>query len=393
VASRGMLRPLTLLQIAATLWSVAALSVADARAHDPSAYGGLFRSRNFGETWLNADTGLFINAALTVAIDPRDPAHLLFGTDVGLLSTRSGGRAWKPAAADLVVGAVFAVAFSADGSIAAVAAPSGVFRSAGEGWTRAAAPAGAVPARAIAFGAEPGRVYLLGADGLFVSRDAGASYVAVTGAPLAGPMTAIAVATQPREIVFAVTGSRLFASRDGGTTWQDVGVAGRVDAVSVDGLVAERVWANAGDRILASDDAGRTWRPVGTSLPEPGTTVRGIAADPPARSIVVTTHRGTYRSEDGGMNWELKEGNLPIHLEAGPLVRDPADAASLYAVYSLLPYPEAWRTAVEGSNLLSRTDPVGLASGLAFLLLLLVLGALLVRWLAGRRAPVPRTAV
>jgi len=36
-----------------------------AHAHDPSAYGGLFRSRNLGETWLNADVGLFLNAALT----------------------------------------------------------------------------------------------------------------------------------------------------------------------------------------------------------------------------------------------------------------------------------------------------------------------------------------
>jgi hypothetical protein len=93
-----------------------------------------------------------------------------------------------------------------------------------------------------------------------------------------------------------------------------------------------------------------------------------------------------YRSEDAGAAWELKEGNLPVHLESGPLVRDPSDAASLYAVYSLIPFPEAWRTAVEGGNLLSRADPVGLAGGLAFLLLLLVVGALFVRWLAGRRS-------
>ena len=47
---------------------------AGASAHDPSAYGGLFRSRDLGGIWLNADVGLFLNAALTVAVDPRDPA-------------------------------------------------------------------------------------------------------------------------------------------------------------------------------------------------------------------------------------------------------------------------------------------------------------------------------
>jgi hypothetical protein len=58
------------------LVTVALSSASLAHAHDASAYGGLFRSRNFGGTWLNADVGLFLNAALTVAVDPRDPNHL-----------------------------------------------------------------------------------------------------------------------------------------------------------------------------------------------------------------------------------------------------------------------------------------------------------------------------
>ena len=49
----------------------------------------------------------------------------------------------------------------------------------------------------------------------------------------------------------------------------------------------------------------------------------------------------------------LKEDNLPIHLEAGPLARDPSDAGVLYAVYSLMPYSEVWRAAIEGGNLLA----------------------------------------
>jgi hypothetical protein len=114
--------------------------------------------------------------------------------------------------------------------------------------------------------------------------------------------------------------------------------------------------------------------------------VRGIAADPTATTLVVTTARGMYRSVDGGSTWNLTEGNLPVHLEAGPLVRDPSDARTLYAGYSLMPYAEVWRTALEGSNLLARTDPISLAGGLAFVLLLIIIGALLVRWLARRRA-------
>ncbi|MBV8399321.1 MAG: hypothetical protein JOZ17_11360, partial [Acetobacteraceae bacterium] len=116
--------------------------------HDASAYGGLFRSRDEGATWLSADAGLFINSALTVAINPGDPAELLLGTDTGLLRSQNGGRTWKPEAYGIILGAVFAVAFSPDGQTALCAAPNGVFRLANGAWDRVRAPPGAVPARA-----------------------------------------------------------------------------------------------------------------------------------------------------------------------------------------------------------------------------------------------------
>ncbi len=85
------------------------------------------------------------------------------------------------------------------------------------------------------------------------------------------------------------------------------------------------------------------------------------------------------------------EGNLPVHLEARPLVRDPGHAQTLYAGYALMPYSELWRRALEGSNLLSRVDPISLAGALAFLLLLAIAGVLGARWLFRRRtlAPIP----
>jgi hypothetical protein len=181
----------------------------------------------------------------------------------------------------------------------------------------------------------------------------------------------------------------VMASDDGGKEWrrraEGLGDA-PIDTVVPDRSVPGRVWAAGADRIRVSDDLGLTWRAVGQPLPAPGATVRGIAADPAATTLVVTTHRGMYRSEDGGQSWALEEGNLPVHIEAGPLARDPSDPATLYAVYSLMPYGEVWRTALEGGNLLARTDPVSLAGGLAFLLLLIIGGALLARWLARQRS-------
>jgi photosystem II stability/assembly factor-like uncharacterized protein len=373
--------------LAKVLMVALTMASASVGAHEPSAYGGLFRSRDLGETWLNADVGLFLNATLTVAVDPGDPNHLLMGTDIGLLRSSNGGRSWAPEGGGQIIGAVFALGFSPDGRNALAAAPSGVFRFEDGHWTNAAAAQAAAPARAIA-ASGAGRIYLLGQTELFVSDDGGRNFSRSPAMlPEGSEMTALAVAAKPKEVLLAVIDGALMASEDGGGQWQrradGLGDA-QIDTVVLDPGVPNRVWAAGGGRIYVSDDLGLVWRAVGQALPEPGISVRGIAADPTTTTLVMTTARGMYRSVDGGSTWALTEGNLPVHLEAGPLVRDPTDARTLYAAYSLMPYAEVWRTALEGSNLLARTDPISLAGGLAFVLLLIIIGALLVRWLARR---------
>src|ERR1700745_3902359 len=102
-----------------TIWLVcASLLASSASAHDASSYGGVFRSRDLGAAWLNADVGRFLNAALVIVVDPRDSSHLLVGTDLGILSSHNGGRSWAPEARDVLIGAVFALAFSPDGKLA-----------------------------------------------------------------------------------------------------------------------------------------------------------------------------------------------------------------------------------------------------------------------------------
>jgi hypothetical protein len=73
-----------------------------------------------------------------------------------------------------------------------------------------------------------------------------------------------------------------------------------------------------------------------------------------------------------------------VHLEAGPLLRDRHDAATLYAGFSLSPYSEMWRRAEQGGSLLAQIDPLSLVGGLAFLVLLIVLGIVATRWLTRR---------
>src|SRR3954454_8128182 len=136
-------------------------SSGSASPHDASSYGGVFRSRDLGAAWLNADVGLFLNAALVIAVDPRDSSHLLIGTDLGILSSHNGGRNWAPEARDVIIGPVFALAFSADGEVALCAAASGVFRRDQQGWRRAEVPESANSARGAGGGGRGREKYTL----------------------------------------------------------------------------------------------------------------------------------------------------------------------------------------------------------------------------------------
>ena len=92
-----------------------ALWASPAQSHDPSAWGGLFRSRDHGATWVSANRGQVVAGAIALAISPTDVNHLLLGAESGLLRSRNGGRDWTIEAPGVVVGPVFALAFAADG--------------------------------------------------------------------------------------------------------------------------------------------------------------------------------------------------------------------------------------------------------------------------------------
>ena len=143
--------------------------------------------------------------------------------------------------------------------------------------------------------------------------------------------------------------------------------------MGADALVADlrqpaRLWAAGADRVFRSDDAGASWQRIGSTLPAPNTSVRAIAASD--ETIVLTTDRGIYRSTDGALSRTPISDNLPAHLEAGPLVRDPLDPATLYAGFSLTPYPELWRRAGERESPLARLSLSSLAGSTALLILL-----------------------
>jgi hypothetical protein len=191
-------------------------------------------------------------------------------------------------------------------------------------------------------------------------------------------VTALVVAPSAPERVYAIAGGRIWERSDPARPWTSLSATmPPVDAVALDASDPGRLLAAGANRIFRSDDRGASWRSIGLPLPEATTAVRGIAAS--GEVIVLATDRGLYRTAAGGVGWQLMADNLPAHLEAGPLVRDPVDPASLYAGFAVVPYHELWRRAAEGLTALGRVDLVSLAGGVAFLTLVALGTAAVIR--------------
>ena len=359
------------------------LSAGPAQSHDPSAWGGLFRSRDYGATWVSANPAGFVSGAIALAISPTDVNHLLLGAESGMLRSRNGGRDWTIEAPSVVLGSVFAVAFAADGQRALISTGQGVFRSeGGDSWQQVPAPQGAVPARAILSSREPSRVYLAGWSGLYLSDDWGASWSSAANNLPQEPATALVVVSGSPEILYAIVQGQIWASVDGARSW--IRREGGISSASADSLTTDlrdsaRLWATGGDQLFKSIDSGANWRRVGRPLPEPNTTVNGITAS--EECIVVTTDRGLYRSVDSGESWTQIIDSLPAHLEAGPLVRDPVDPVTLYAGFSLIPYPELWRRAADFEGALARFSVASLVGSAVLLVLVALAAVAALRWL------------
>jgi photosystem II stability/assembly factor-like uncharacterized protein len=360
------------------------LSATPVQGHDPSAWGGLFRSRDHGATWVSANPAGFVSGAIAFAISPTDVNHLLLGAESGLLRSRNGGRDWTVEAPSVVLGSVFAATFAADGQRALIATSQEVFCAEGENsWRPVPAPQGAVPARAIVRSAEAGRIYLAGRAGLYHSDDWGASWSSAGDGLPQDVVTALLVVQGTPETLYAIVQGRIWASVDRARSWASRGAdipPTNIDALATDATQPTRLWGAGGDRVFRSNDGGASWQRIGQPLPEPNTTVNGITASDEA--IVLATDRGLYRSVDGGKGWTLIIDNLPAHLEAGPLMRDPVDPATLYAGFSLIPYPELWRQAADREGALARVSVTSLVSGVGFLVLLALGAVAALRWLS-----------
>ncbi|MBS1841435.1 MAG: hypothetical protein JSS69_14200 [Acidobacteria bacterium] len=173
--------------------------------------------------------------------------------------------------------------------------------------------------------------------------------------PEGGNVLSLAVAGDG-EVLLGTADGHVFASRDGGETWQLKGrVGSRLDAV-VQGLVVDlqgktrvyaAVWTQdlaAGGGVFRSEDGGRTWAASGLQ----GEAVRALGQSASQPEVLVAgTRTGVFRSENAGKSWERISPAGDEELKnLDSITIDPRDAHVIYAGTYHLP----WKTTDGGKS-------------------------------------------
>lgn len=191
----------------------------------------LQKSADGGATWKTVYTAPRpLENITSVAVDPKDPLHIIATTSVGsTIDSRDGGTTWKvrsfqkQSVSQLIVHPQTA-------QILYAVAPAGPVKSldGGTTWTSLAEKLKAFPGATQVQKLEllpqnPDTLYLASNAGLLTSPDGGATWTLVpTLIPLGTPVSLVAV--RDAATIFIVTNNRLQRTTDGGRTWRTLAV-------------------------------------------------------------------------------------------------------------------------------------------------------------------------
>ena len=261
----------------------------------------LYRTTDSGANWSNDNYGLDSSAIRDLAVNPLSPLVIYAATDNGVFKSTNGGRNWAASNNGLTILRVTVLAIDPSN-------PSTIYA-----------------------GTSPGT---FNTPTVFKSTDGGASWSPLDASKRFQFVAALAIDPSNPSNIYLSDNSNLFKSTDGGVTWGNAaaGLPGTAVFIAVDPSNSSIIYAaslNSSGGVFKSTDGGTNWSPANTGLPN-FVGVGRVAIDPAHPStLFAQTTSGVFKSIDGAASWTQSLKGQGV---AGPLVIDPSDSSTIYAV-------------------------------------------------------------
>jgi photosystem II stability/assembly factor-like uncharacterized protein len=253
---------------------------------DDWAYMGIYVSRDAGVTWniLPSTANIKITAASSIAVDPKNPSHLLVSGNTGVYASTDAGATWNKTLDGFVEQLMFSDA--APSTVFATGASTNLWRSTdgGRSWQKL-----------VGWNANRG----LPDDNPWFNR--------VTITQSSGKT----IVPNVKHVLYVVFADpfRIYRSDDEGDSWHDVArqmYDEKNYAVAADPTDADVVFT-AGNQIRRATEGGWTVTPISAPL----NNVRAIAFAPSNPKVIyAASNTGIEVSSDGGFAWQARSSGL-----------------------------------------------------------------------------------
>lgn len=284
------------------------------------ATGGLAVSQDGGQTWLTdfneasagpilADNPVFDLLPVTT----NGQVYLYAATRDGLLISDDAGATWRYLTVGLPPATAFALAHDTTGRVYVGLDEAGIYRQtpASDDWQPVANPAALASAAILSLAVSPDGQYLVAGtagQGLWATQDGGQSWQATYPGEFS-PAVALNPAN-PRLMVASLR-TRLVRSQDGGQSWHTLPVSWASEELfSLLWLENGLVGAGSGrGQLYRSSDGGDSWVAGGEGLPVGAVLDLTVSSD---GQLLAGCWTGVYGSDDGGLTWRYLSADVGV---------------------------------------------------------------------------------
>lgn len=276
--------------------------------------GGIFKSVNNGDDWINLSNGLGIRQLYRIACSKTDPNVITSGAQDQGSAYRKANGYWidwaggdgmdniiSPTDAAIVIGT------SQYGNIHKTT-------NAGASFTYLNRPNTGKWVTPIVMHPTNHDTIYGGWQGIYRSSNGGVNWLAIYPGSKTGALYTLTISSSNPQYIYGSTYNVLFRTNDGGKSWSTDTVNSEITSIFVSPTNPEKIWITCiskSSQVLVSTDMGNNFTDISSGLP--AISARSVVVENnPLEGVYVGMNVGVYYRDNKNTSWVLHGEGLPL---------------------------------------------------------------------------------